>query len=78
MADSHPLKKFRKDHGLTQEAFAKEVGVWGVTVSRWETGARKIDDEYLPRVIERTGLPLAVLRPDLAPLLDNQNAESVG
>lgn len=32
------IAKLRKDAGLTQEAFGKELGVTNKTVSRWETG----------------------------------------
>lgn len=63
------LSQYRTARRLTQEAFAEELGVTGVTVSRWETGARKIDDDLLPVVAEKTGIPKADLRPDLASLL---------
>ena len=74
MADSHPLKDYRTGRGLTQDALAKELGVTNITVSRWETGARKIDEAYLPLVAEKTGIPAADLRPDLAKLMSGEAA----
>ena len=69
MVGSHPLKTYRDKREITQEALGKELGVTDVTISRWETGARKIDDELLPMVSEKTGIPKSKLRPDLAELL---------
>lgn len=67
---THPLAQYRFDNGRqSQEALAKALEVSGVTISRWETGARRIDEAILPRVVERTGIPAAVLRPDLAELM---------
>lgn len=67
----HPLVAYRREHGLTQKGLAMKLEVARETVARWETG-RKIDDEYLPRVAERTGIARGVLRPDLARLLDQK------
>ncbi len=55
--------------GITQEALGKELGVTGITVSRWETKARKIDDDLLTKVSEHTGIAPELLRPDLAKLM---------
>lgn len=67
---AHPLAQYRFDNGRqSQEELAKALDVSGVTVSRWETGARKIDETILPRVVEHTGIPAALLRPDLAELM---------
>lgn len=65
----HPLVAYRKQRGLTQKGLAVELDVRRETVARWETG-RRIDDDLLPRVSERTGIARGVLRPDLAKLLD--------
>ena len=73
MADKRPLaelKQYRAEHGYTQEALGKELGVTGVSVSRWETGARTIDDDLLPKVSAFTEIPKRTLRPDLAELLE--------
>lgn len=70
MADSHPLKLYRDEKGLTQTALAKELGVTDVAVSRWETRRRKIDGKLLAVISEKTGIPKTALRPDLALLLE--------
>ena len=41
MTFSEAIKKIRKDCFLSQEAFAKELGVAFTTVNRWETGKAK-------------------------------------
>jgi transcriptional regulator with XRE-family HTH domain len=72
----HPLVAYRKRRGLTQKGLAEELRVARETVARWETG-RKIDDDLLARVSERTGIARGELRPDLARLLgENDQAES--
>jgi transcriptional regulator with XRE-family HTH domain len=67
----HPLKAFREKQRppLSQEQLGSMLGVARTTVARWETGARKIDDELVPRVVRATGIPASKLRPDLADLL---------
>jgi transcriptional regulator with XRE-family HTH domain len=73
---AHPLVKYRTDNGRqSQEALAKLLKVSSVTVSRWETGARKIGRAVLPRVVEQTGIPAAELRPDLAELMAPAEAQ---
>lgn len=70
MADRQPLtvlKKFRDSRGLTQAALGRELGgISDVTVSRWETGERRIDIGLLPKVAEVTKIPVSELRPDWA------------
>jgi putative transcriptional regulator len=53
MAFSEHIKKIRRKAFLTQEDFAKEIGVSCISVTRWETGkakpnlkAMKLIDEY--------------------------------
>lgn len=72
MSVSEALKKYRADKGLTQEQAAAEVGVFGVSWSRWETGQRKIGRAVLAVVSEKTGIPPRELRPDLAEMLGAQ------
>ena len=66
----HPLKQFRKRHEppLSQADLARLVGVDATTVTRWESGSRKVDAALLPMVCEKTGIPPLKLRPDLIPL----------
>jgi len=35
---SYPVRELRERLGLTQETFAREVGVSAMTISRWERG----------------------------------------
>ncbi len=65
----HPLAHYRAERGLTQEALAAQLGVKTNTVSRWEAGVRKIKFTKVAHVSGLTGIPVIVLRPDLAPLL---------
>lgn len=68
METVHPLKTFRENQRppLSQQALADLLGVDRVTVARWETGTRKIDETRLSQVAEKTGIPPRELRPDLA------------
>ena len=72
--DIHPLVAYRRQHRMTQKALGSHLDVARETVARWETG-RPIDDKLLPRVAERTGIPRATLRPDLAKLLEEVSTE---
>jgi transcriptional regulator with XRE-family HTH domain len=65
----NPLKRFRAANQITQAALAERLGVTDVTVSRWETGERKIARSLLPAVSKMTGIPATELRPDLAKLM---------
>lgn len=62
-----PLRTFRQAHEpkLSQAALAEKLGVTRLTVTRWESGTRKIDPDLVPTVAERTGIPAKELRPDL-------------
>jgi DNA-binding XRE family transcriptional regulator len=65
----HPLRQWRLENKKTRDDLAAAVGVSGVTVTRWESGARRIHDEKLPVVAAKTGIPRTKLRPDLAALM---------
>lgn len=69
MENVHPLRAYRDREKLTQLELAEKLGVERETVARWETGVRKIDDDLLPAVSEKTQIPRGELRPDLARLL---------
>lgn len=72
MHRDHPLKIYRlsKEPKQSQEALADELGVARLTVLRWETGERKIDENLLPKIEEKTGIPAKDLRPDLVAKLE--------
>jgi transcriptional regulator with XRE-family HTH domain len=64
----HALKAFREKHDppLSQQQLADRLKVSRVTVTRWESGARKVDEELISKVSEETGIRPRDLRPDLA------------
>lgn len=64
--DKHPLTDFREREGLSQDDLAKLIGVTRETVTRWENGSRKPDEERLPKIAKETGIQPGTLRPDLA------------
>lgn len=74
MENIHPLAAYRRVHTLSRADLARMLDVSVPTVWRWETGTRKVDDELLPLVSEKTGIPKAELRPDLAELLRPEEA----
>ena len=56
MSFSEDIKRIRRKAFMTQEDFAKEIGVSFATVNRWETGkakpnlkTMKLIDEYCKR-----------------------------
>lgn len=68
MADKRPLlalTEYRKTSGKTQADLATDFKVAEMTVSRWETGDRKIGVKSLPSISEKTGIPREKLRPDI-------------
>lgn len=72
MEQVHPLRQYREqqDPPLTQDQLAALLGVTKGTISRWEAGSRQIDVEKLPDVAQKTGIPRAKLRPDLANVMN--------
>jgi transcriptional regulator with XRE-family HTH domain len=64
--DKNPLKDFREREGLSQDDLAKLIGVTRETITRWENGSRKPDEERLPKIAKETGIQPSTLRPDLA------------
>lgn len=67
MGMPHPIEQYRADNGLTQGQLAEQLEVTTPTVSKWESGQRRIAGRLLPTVSERTGIPVQELRPDLFP-----------
>lgn len=64
--EKHPLTDFREREGLSQDDLAKLIGVSRETITRWENGARKPDENRLPKIAKETGIQPSILRPDLA------------
>ena len=58
------LRAYREGKGLSQEAFADELGVHRTYMGGIERGERNLTLKSLERIAERLGLdPLALLRP---------------
>jgi transcriptional regulator with XRE-family HTH domain len=66
---AHPLKKFRETHKLSQSDLARLLDTSRSNVNRWESGERNIKSKMVPTISEKTGIPAAELRPDLAELM---------
>jgi transcriptional regulator with XRE-family HTH domain len=68
----HPLKAYRvsQQPPLTQRALANLLDVSTAAVSRWEAGYRLPDVERVKLIAEKTGNAPAVLRSDLAELMN--------
>ena len=77
MESIHPLRAYRERHQppLTQEQLAGQLGVSKASVSRWETGERKLELDLLPDISSKTGIPPAKLRPDLAEMFGRRRAK---
>jgi transcriptional regulator with XRE-family HTH domain len=71
MAYVHPLRAYRErqDPPINRRQLADLLGVSTAAVSRWEAGERKPDEDVLPLIVAKTGIPAAELRPDLARLM---------
>lgn len=51
----HPITRFRRAHGLSQDALARAVGVDQSTVARWERGVVLPRRRHLVRLREIGG-----------------------
>jgi transcriptional regulator with XRE-family HTH domain len=57
------LAEWRTDKGLTQQQLGDRLGKSDVTVSRWETGERRPDDDTRVAIAEALGIdPLDLFR----------------
>lgn len=72
MHGNHPLRIYResKTPKQSQDALARHLGVSRLTVLRWENNQRKIDENLLPEIEQKTGIPAKELRPDLVERLE--------
>jgi transcriptional regulator with XRE-family HTH domain len=59
MAMIHPIRRFRKENGLTQAQLGDRIGVNDVTISRWESFRREPDHDELIRIEAETGISIA-------------------
>lgn len=65
--DMHPLRTYRlsKTPRQSQADLAQQLGVSRLTVLRWESGIRKIDERKVFDIAKIIGVPAKELRPDL-------------
>lgn len=66
----HPLRAYRKRHGLSQKKLGEMLGRSRTTIVRWEAWERMPDADELSEISEKTGIPARELRPDLAKILE--------
>lgn len=59
MTAVHPLRIWREDQGLSQEALGDKLGVDEMTVSRWERRDTEPQKRQWERIEEVTGLSRA-------------------
>lgn len=59
--EKHPLKAWRDDHGLSQEAAAEKLHVKPMTITRWERGSHLPNKKHWPKIEEATGIAPSVL-----------------
>ncbi|CAN7330868.1 helix-turn-helix domain-containing protein [Pseudoxanthomonas sp. LjRoot143] len=56
--DTHPIRKGRARHKLTQEALGRAVGVTKATVCKWEQGQALPEPAVAMDVAKRLKIPL--------------------
>lgn len=56
--EGHPLRQWRLQAGLNQEAAAERLGLSKPTLSRYETGSRTPSLTQAAKLSEKTGIPL--------------------
>lgn len=61
MKATHPLRTYRQKRKLRQAELAAQLGVTGMTVSRWERGVRMPKPSDWPRITEVTKVTPAQL-----------------
>jgi transcriptional regulator with XRE-family HTH domain len=59
--NNHPLAQYRRREGLTQEALASKLGVWPLTVWRWENGKRTPRLKIARHISDETGISVSEL-----------------
>lgn len=58
MEGIHPLRKWREELGLLQEAAAMRLELKTPTLSRYETGKRTPSLKQAAKLSEKTGIPI--------------------
>lgn len=72
MSSTNPIKRYRKRHGLSQTAIARQIGVTQGIVWRWEKGIDEITADRAIAIEEKLGeeLPAEALSPTIQRYLD--------
>lgn len=76
---SWKIRKLRKECGLTQEQFAKQLFVSRTAVSKWETGRGTPNLESLQMIAKlcRTTLDELLMSEELIEVAENENKENI-
>ena len=72
-ASVHPVRAFRQSQKppMKQALLAERIGITKPSLSRIETGKQRVTADLLPKLVAETGIPAAILRPDLAKLFNS-------
>ena len=62
---THPITSYREQHGMSSAELALKLGVKRAMVDHVENGIRKFSAERAMEIERATGIPRAVIRPDL-------------
>lgn len=62
---THPLKAYREQHAMTQDALAEMLGIGRAMVTHIETGRRSITARNAIAWEQKTGIPRSVLCPEI-------------
>ncbi len=61
VSNPNRLRELREESGISRRALAAELGVHPTTVTRWESGAIAIRDDYKQQLAERLGVSVPFL-----------------
>lgn len=73
-SSDNPIRVFRKSQEppLSLKVLGARVGVTAATMSRIESGKLALSVSLAKRIAESTGIPMAKLCPDLAPMFQGE------
>lgn len=59
--NNHPLVRYRRGRGITQQTLAEELDVWPLTVWRWENRKQTPRPKDAKRISDHTGISVGDL-----------------
>jgi transcriptional regulator with XRE-family HTH domain len=70
----HPIRVYRltQTPPITLDVLAKKLGTKKPNLSRIENRLQRVSEALLPKIVAETGIPAAILRPDLAKLFKDK------